>query len=261
MVHVSNIQVGARANSAADLLSRGQQVKVKIMSLAGNRVGLSMKDVDQTTGGDFTPHPHIKSEAELAEEEWQRTSRSLTRTNADSFPFPRSDLKTSHLHPRVPPNASCPRNDRKLSSLFRRVPSTHEWHDLNKDSSNPVARTEVEEELNIEVHEDELSFPRGQTKRTFNLSPVKVVKAPGGSLNRAEVHEASLAKDRRELRHQVANDQTDLEAQDCLGWVPWPKIGAGYFRGIYMVHFGVIGRNVSRDGGHRRSTRQLHSER
>ena len=72
MVHVSNIQQGARANSAADLLSRGQSVKVKVMSVAGNRVGLSMKDVDQATGRDLTPHLRIKSEAELAAEEERR---------------------------------------------------------------------------------------------------------------------------------------------------------------------------------------------
>ena len=75
MVHVSNIQQGARANSAADLLSRGQNVKVKVMSVAGNRVGLSMKDVDQVSGRDLTPHLRIKSEAELAEEEAQRAAR------------------------------------------------------------------------------------------------------------------------------------------------------------------------------------------
>ena len=69
MVHVSNIQQGARANSAADLLSRNQPVKVKVMSVAGNRISLSMKDVDQVTGNDLTPHLRIKSEAELAEEE------------------------------------------------------------------------------------------------------------------------------------------------------------------------------------------------
>ena len=38
MVHVSNIQVGARANSPSDLLSRGQAVKVKVMSVAGANV-------------------------------------------------------------------------------------------------------------------------------------------------------------------------------------------------------------------------------
>ena len=75
MVHVSNIQQGARANSAGDLLSRGQQVKVKVMSVAGSRIGLSMKDVDQATGRDLTPHLRIKSEAELAEEEASRAAR------------------------------------------------------------------------------------------------------------------------------------------------------------------------------------------
>jgi ATP-dependent RNA helicase DHX8/PRP22 len=35
------------------------------MSVAGNRIGLSMKDVDQTTGRDLSPHLRIKSEAEL----------------------------------------------------------------------------------------------------------------------------------------------------------------------------------------------------
>ena len=50
MVHVSNIQVGTQASSAADLLSRNQVVKAKVMSVAGTRIGLPMKDVDQTTG-------------------------------------------------------------------------------------------------------------------------------------------------------------------------------------------------------------------
>jgi predicted RNA-binding protein with RPS1 domain len=82
LVHISNIQVGARANSAADLLSRGQPVKIKVMSVAGNRIGLSMKDVDQTTGRDLTPHLGIKSEAELIEEERERATRASTGTNA-----------------------------------------------------------------------------------------------------------------------------------------------------------------------------------
>jgi predicted RNA-binding protein with RPS1 domain len=68
MVHISNIQQGARAHAASDLLSHGQPVKVKVMSVAGNRISLSMKDVDQTTGMDLSPHLRIKSEAELENE-------------------------------------------------------------------------------------------------------------------------------------------------------------------------------------------------
>ena len=48
-----------------------------------------------------------------------------------------------------------------------------------------MAHAEVEEELDVEVREDEPPFLAGQTKRTLDLSPVKIVKAPDGSLNRA----------------------------------------------------------------------------
>ncbi|KAG8757197.1 DEAH-box ATP-dependent RNA helicase prp22, partial [Ceratobasidium sp. 423] len=59
MVHVSMMAPGGgRVNSAHDLLSRNQRVKVKVMSV-GSRTSLSMKDVDQRTGQDLTPHLRI----------------------------------------------------------------------------------------------------------------------------------------------------------------------------------------------------------
>ena len=53
MVHVSNI-TGTRIQSASDAVRRNERVKVKVMSVAGNKYGLSMKDVDQRTGADLT---------------------------------------------------------------------------------------------------------------------------------------------------------------------------------------------------------------
>ena len=47
----------------------------------------------------------------------------------------------------------------------------------------------------------------------------KIVKAPDGSLNRAALAGASLAKERRELRQQEANEQADSEARDFSA--PW----------------------------------------
>jgi ATP-dependent RNA helicase DHX8/PRP22 len=61
---------------------------------------------------------------------------------------------------------------------------------------------ELEEELDIEVRVDEPSFLRGQTSKAINLSPVKVVKVPDGSMNRAAMAGIGLAKERKELRHQ-----------------------------------------------------------
>lgn len=53
MVHVSNI-TGARLENPAEVLKRNDRVKVKVMSVAGTKYGLSMKDVDQKTGADLS---------------------------------------------------------------------------------------------------------------------------------------------------------------------------------------------------------------
>lgn len=41
-----------RVTSAADVVKRNDRVKVKVMSVMGEKYGLSMKDVDQRTGED-----------------------------------------------------------------------------------------------------------------------------------------------------------------------------------------------------------------
>ena len=51
------------------------------------------------------------------------------------------------------------------------------------------------------------------------MSPVKIVKAPDGSLNQAAPAGVSLAKERREPRQQEANDEVDAEARDFNA--PW----------------------------------------
>ena len=53
MVHVSNV-TSARIQSPAEVLKRNDRVKVKVMSVAANKYGLSMKDVDQKTGADLS---------------------------------------------------------------------------------------------------------------------------------------------------------------------------------------------------------------
>jgi ATP-dependent RNA helicase DHX8/PRP22 len=94
-----------------------------------------------------------------------------------------------------------------------------EYPELDEDFSNPVARAEVEEELDVEVREEEPPFLAGQTKKTLDLSPVKIVKAPDGSLNRAALAGAALAKERKEMRQQEANEVADSEARDFS--TPW----------------------------------------
>ena len=213
MVHVSNIQQGARANSAADLLSRGQSVKVKVMSVAGSRVGLSMKDVDQASGRDLTPHLRIKSEAELAEEEQRRAAH-----GANAVPLNSRGLK-EEVVTRSAKRLTSPERWEIKQLISSGALDASEYPDLDEEFANPAAQAEVEEELDVEVREEEPAFLSGQTKKTLELSPVKIVKAPDGSLNRAALAGASLAKERRELRQQEANEQADSEARDFSA--PW----------------------------------------
>ncbi|TFK86939.1 P-loop containing nucleoside triphosphate hydrolase protein [Polyporus arcularius HHB13444] len=212
LVHVSNIQQGARANAASDLLSRGQAVKVKVMSVAGSRVGLSMKDVDQATGRDLTPHLRIKSEAELAAEEERRAAH-----GANAVPLRSRDAKEEVV--RSAKRLTSPERWEIKQLISSGALDASEYPELDEDFANPLARAEVEEELDVEIREEEPPFLAGQTKKTLELSPVKIVKAPDGSLNRAALAGASLAKERRELRQQEANEEADSEARDFSA--PW----------------------------------------
>ncbi|KAG6830899.1 hypothetical protein H0H92_014050 [Tricholoma furcatifolium] len=211
MVHVSNIQAGARANSASDLLSRGQPVKVKVMSIAASRISLSMKDVDQVSGRDLTPHLRIKSEAEM-EEERARASRS---SGANAVPLRSRDEAPIRSAKRL----TSPERWEIKQLISSGIVDASEYPELDEELNNPMAHAEVEEELDVEVREDEPPFLAGQTKKTLDLSPVKIVKAPDGSLNRAALAGASLAKERRELRQQEANEEADSQARDFSQ--PW----------------------------------------
>ncbi|GAA97496.1 uncharacterized protein L969DRAFT_44297 [Mixia osmundae IAM 14324] len=208
LVHVGSIGVG-RINDPADVLSRGQSVYVKVMSIAGNRIGLSMRDADQQSGSDLTPHLRIKSEAELAEEE---ASKYATGANG---------VLGSRGGQSKPPMQF----DDNVRSSARRMTSPERWEikqliasghakrsdypNLDDDFATPSSKpgeADADEEVEVEVREEEAPFLAGQTKRVLDLSPVKIVKAPDGTLNRAALSGASLAKERKELKQQEAND-------------------------------------------------------
>lgn len=76
-----------------------------------------------------------------------------------------------------------------------------------------------DEEIDIEVNEKKAPFLAGHEASALELSPVKIVKAPDGALNRAALEGASLAKERRDLRQQEMQEQADAETRDMTsGW-------------------------------------------
>lgn len=174
MVHIGSIAIGGRVNSPADLLTRGQAVKVKVMSVAGTRIALSMKDVDQKTGADLTPHLRIKTDAELAEEarrmEESRAQSSTFASSSNSTPLYSVDDSKGSSAKRL----TSPERWEIKQLIASGVVDASEYPNLDEDFNNAMATAEVEEEVDIEVKDDEAPFLAGQKRQVQEMSPIKV---------------------------------------------------------------------------------------
>ncbi len=55
-MHISQLRREGRVKNVEEVVLRGQAVKVKVLSItAGQKISLTMKDVDQETGEDLNP--------------------------------------------------------------------------------------------------------------------------------------------------------------------------------------------------------------
>jgi ATP-dependent RNA helicase DHX8/PRP22 len=220
LVHVSAMQEGARVNHPNDLVSRGQPVKVKVASIQGTRIGLSMKEVDQVTGRDLVPQRRIASGANMERLDGSGLNDRYGSLASD-VPVIEGDV-----------NGKSMRNKKRMTSPERweikqliasGAISALDYPDIDEEYNNTLnggGEFEEEEDVDIEVRDEEPPFLAGQTKQSLELSPIRVVKAPDGSMNRAAMAGTSLAKERRDLRQQEAQDkaaedasQVDLNAQ------------------------------------------------
>ena len=62
LCHISQLRREGRVNQVSDVMTKGQQVKAKVISYTGQKISLSIKDVDQETGEDLNPavsKPHF----------------------------------------------------------------------------------------------------------------------------------------------------------------------------------------------------------
>ena len=221
LVHVSAM-AEHKVNHPSDLVARNQEVKVKVMKMQDKRISLSMAEVDQTSGQDLAPHKRIAASG-------------ATGANAMGLNGVDGDSRFGGLSSSVPVVEGNQPHQRKQK---KRMTSPERWEmqqliasgaisaqelpDLNEDYDAALRGEEIEEEedVDIEVKEEEPPFLAGQTKQSLELSPIRVVKAPDGSMNRAAMAGDVLAKERRDLRQQEVQDkasqqasQVDLQAQ------------------------------------------------
>ncbi|KAK9770219.1 putative Pre-mRNA-splicing factor ATP-dependent RNA helicase prp22 [Seiridium cardinale] len=214
MVHISNLVQGQRVNHPSDLLTRGQDVKVKVTKIEGTRIGLSMKDVDQNSGQDLEPQARITSGANMESLGGGRNGFSGDNTAALSeyAAQPRRQKK----------RMTSPERWEIRQLIASGVAKASDYPDLEEDYNATLKGEngmELEEEVDIEVREEEPPFLVGQTKQSLELSPIRVVKAPDGSLNRAAMSGTTLAKERKELRRQeqeAAAAEVEAESKSDL---------------------------------------------
>ncbi|EME27883.1 pre-mRNA-splicing factor ATP-dependent RNA helicase [Galdieria sulphuraria] len=216
LIHISQISKSGRrlAHPSEAGLEREKRVFVKVLSLNGNRIGLSMKDVDQETGNDWSISSRMDNTA---------VSLYEMKSSNPEVPSYSSQNHSRKLISGIPASFA---DDEGTGRPRRRIPSPEAWEltqlrnagvipetQMNKilglqtgdeeDSGDVLHHVEEpKEELEIELNEEEPQFLRGQTSRAQPLSPVRIVKNPDGTLQRAALTQSNLAKERREMREQ-----------------------------------------------------------
>ncbi len=233
---------------------KSQSVWVKILSVTAQKIVVSLKDVDQKTGKDLMPH---RNRAAQELEERVRHESGFSSSMSSSSNHHHNNTATAVVHPGldVARLRQQTKEEDSVSSQRRSTKqplSEHELYEaqqLIRSGVLPVeqyptydanlgmlAVEETEEETEVELAEVEPSFLRGQTKKSLHhhsaaLEPIKIIKNPDGSLQRAALQQANMAKERRELRQAQANQLIDSIPKDLnRPWEdPLPEAGERHF--------------------------------
>jgi len=100
-----------------------------------------------------------------------------------------------------------------------------------------------EEDVEVEVNDIEPAFLRGQTRFSQDVSPIRIVKNPDGTMQRAALKQSAIAKERNEIKQQQQQELLDSIPKDLnRPWVdPMPDEGerhlAAELRGIGQSGF------------------------
>ena len=229
LVHISQLRREGRVNSVAEVVNRGDKVHVKVMSIAGQKISLSMKDVDQETGEDLNPAPSTSSRPGLTSQESETALRNPDR------PLSLLDLK-----------ANVEEDELTNRKRVQRISSPERWELKQMMAANCIDKMDLpefdeetgllpklaedEEDIEIELVEEEAPFLRGHGRVLNELSPVRIVKNPDGSLAQAAMMQGALSKERREQKMLLREEQeaADAPAQGAnKSWIdPMPDAGA-----------------------------------
>ena len=218
LVHVSMISPQKGAN-ARDQTRRDQSVWVKVTTRSATRMALSMRDVNQHTGDDLLAGgggnegggnggSYANPSGPVANRPPPRPGASLRGLSGIT---PSAEDLAGDTKRRPVKRLSSPERWEAKQLIASGVLKTEDYPTYDAENEGLLAyEEEAEQEIEIEINEDEAPFLAGQTAAGGDVSPIKIVKNPDGSLQRAAMTQSALAKERRELKEQ--QQRTALES-------------------------------------------------
>lgn len=209
LVHVSQIS-RSRINDPSEVVSRNQRVKVKVLRVIGGKVGLSMREVDQATGKDLRPNkPEAHGVDSLRSNPERPSSFGVAVSSHDQDDADDFDMRRRRGRRKKTGNEAWELTQLKNAGVL----AVEDRPDVDEEAG--VLNYEEDEfDIEIELREDEPAFLQGQTTASLDLSPIKVVKNPDGSMQRAVLTQQALTKERRELKQQELMQEQDAIPAD-----------------------------------------------
>ncbi|GFG39654.1 hypothetical protein Cfor_02961 [Coptotermes formosanus] len=207
LVHISQLRREGRVTNVSDVVARGHKVKVKVLSFTGQKVSLSMKDVNQDTGEDLNPTSNNlllgkDRDEEQAHRNPDRPSSLLELQGS------LAEEDETHSRKRVH-RISSPEKWEIKQMLSAACIDKSELPDFDDETGLLPKEEDEEEDIEIELVEDEPPFLQGHGRMLHDLSPVRIVKNPDGSLAQAAMMQSALAKERRELKMLQREQEMD----------------------------------------------------
>ena len=244
LVHISHLR-SAQTTKPEEVVRKGARVKVKVISLTGTRVSLSMKEVDQKTGKDLFPFRQQAADGPVAGPS-QASLRARTMNRGVDVEELKRRQEQEESKGRLRTKKQLTEHELfEAQQLIRSGVLPVEQYPTFDNEVGMLNVEETEEQTEIDLAETEPAFLKGQTRRSGRDAgdPVKIVKNPDGSLQRAAMQQSTLAKERRELRQAQANNLIDSIPKDLnRPWEdPMPEEGERHFaqelRSINMSQF------------------------
>ncbi|XP_058459860.1 ATP-dependent RNA helicase DHX8 [Malaya genurostris] len=222
LVHISQLSAEGRVSSVTDVTNRGDNVKVKVISIAGGKISLCMKDVDQSSGRDLNPlsHAHLQENSDLASRNPDRPMTVPSMLNFQDNGDPMEETSRKKVT-----RISSPERWEIKQMISSGVIDRSEMPDFDEETGLLPKDEDSEADIEIEIVEDEPPFLQGHGRALHDLSPVRIVKNPDGSLAQAAMMQSALAKERREQKMLQREQEMDaVPTNMSKNWIdPLPE--------------------------------------